>query len=1302
MRENLLKKQPTWGLRRAQGTGQKSATPATLTKVILVLLTTFLLPSAAWGGNYNSGTLDTTNKTWGVWKLSDATYSSPQYDYLSFSGAGTITLTLTRPDNTSELIQRISLNIGGTETSSTTTLKSAMIGTTDITSNFVITDNSSLTYSFQPTVPIEWSGDIVITLQGKNNSSGSILGAYVQTVTGYGLSVAGVPVTDDNNTNILGDQNSTVSFTPAGQDPSATLTLKNNANITGDIVWNPSVKTDLTINLSGTNTLNGAISTNSTVETNLSFTGSTDCSLEITKGSESVISGNFKTVNFGNFNLATSSPGAYWDENENRMADYSGGAATNLKITSEVYYPIWVHDYNSSTGYLQLTPDVPSITYDGRNANHTNDKGTISFDKDHNTITLDAITYAQGTDNAVIVVGPSMSELTVDLVDESSVSDPDPVLYFTGSTNLTFTTSSSGASLSANSLYAWKNNAGSVTYNNGLVENNGTISYQAPPITVAGVSPDSEGKFSGISGVTFTPAKIGADQSSIPATLTLNEATINGKIEWNSSDNLTIALNGKNTIVSEEGGELFKSEQSCTLFIAKADNADATLKYASYSESNGKIANATGYFSGFGPITPSSDFNLTPFTVQVDGINYNYYTTAEVYPVTVAGRRVHNISGEPGYRENILGDGKVSFTPASDQDPSTPVTLTLSGATINGQIKMMDYGNLILHFVGENTITVENTNDYAIQGPGTTGTLEFSTSNGKTDILTIKGIAESKYFAGGWYSIPRLTTNSAAYDWVVISETTGNIHHISKNNKYDLWLNDTRFCDATLSYDSGIAFDPGTSTLTYAYTGPDHVIYSGLASLTIKMGNSQLKAIVFGSPDTGQPITATSGNLSIVKYSEGSSENCEFSLEGDGTNSVIRGFTSVDFGDFVVLSDGAKYNNGQLVDASGVAMTTATLSTNPVLPKPEMYSESSDETIQLGLTISNSTVSYGTLKYSIVYADNSEGVTDAVYEDDTPPTINKPATVTAWLQLNDMKSEVAKGKYFGLKNEAITIAEGDIYDSANPLDVLTPAIEEGDGIYCTYSSEEDEVVACDYENAKLEAKGTGSGSVFVFAEPTDPDNIQTYVLNNDGLELTVNVGGNLNEIFAANNNYGTFYNTSTTTYAVPEGMKAYVITGADPKTGKVTTAETTVLPPNTPVLLEKGSAKAFTYIPAISGTAPSGNILLYTGNTDVKATEGSNLYVLYNDKFVKVTTDTRILSQKCYLDLSSLKSSGTRSYYDIDGSDGTTALREVRSEGVKGEKWDDGEWYTLQGRKFTTKPTKPGLYILNGKKIVVK
>jgi hypothetical protein len=107
-------------------------------------------------------------------------------------------------------------------------------------------------------------------------------------------------------------------------------------------------------------------------------------------------------------------------------------------------------------------------------------------------------------------------------------------------------------------------------------------------------------------------------------------------------------------------------------------------------------------------------------------------------------------------------------------------------------------------------------------------------------------------------------------------------------------------------------------------------------------------------------------------------------------------------------------------------------------------------------------------------------------------------------------------------------------------------------------------------------------------------------------------------------------------------------------------------------------------------------------NTPAQPSATDNWYVIYNNKFVKVTSGTQVKGGKCYLNLNGTSSSGTRSYYDIDGSDGTTGIREVKSEGVKGEKLADGAWHDLQGRKFTTKPTKPGLYILNGKKIVVK
>ena len=158
----------------------------------------------------------------------------------------------------------------------------------------------------------------------------------------------------------------------------------------------------------------------------------------------------------------------------------------------------------------------------------------------------------------------------------------------------------------------------------------------------------------------------------------------------------------------------------------------------------------------------------------------------------------------------------------------------------------------------------------------------------------------------------------------------------------------------------------------------------------------------------------------------------------------------------------------------------------------------------------------------------------------------------------------------------------------------------------------------------------------------------------------------------------------------------YIITGINGNS--VTTQRVSYIPKGVAVLVEKGQ----------SSESPN-DIIPYPSNLPLKGTlepvdvtsiTGGIVYVLYNGEFVKSTSGT-IPSHRCYLLVATNVASGTRSF-SIDHGDGTTALREVRSEGVKGEKLADGEWYTLQGRKFTTKPTKPGLYILNGKKIVVK
>ena len=83
---------------------------------------------------------------------------------------------------------------------------------------------------------------------------------------------------------------------------------------------------------------------------------------------------------------------------------------------------------------------------------------------------------------------------------------------------------------------------------------------------------------------------------------------------------------------------------------------------------------------------------------------------------------------------------------------------------------------------------------------------------------------------------------------------------------------------------------------------------------------------------------------------------------------------------------------------------------------------------------------------------------------------------------------------------------------------------------------------------------------------------------------------------------------------------------------------------------------------------------------------------------MKVTGGTKVNGGKCYLDLGT--TAGTRGFYNIGDGESTTAIHKVISEGVNSEKLADGEWYTLQGQRVV-KPAK-GLYILNGKKVVVK
>ena len=120
-------------------------------------------------------------------------------------------------------------------------------------------------------------------------------------------------------------------------------------------------------------------------------------------------------------------------------------------------------------------------------------------------------------------------------------------------------------------------------------------------------------------------------------------------------------------------------------------------------------------------------------------------------------------------------------------------------------------------------------------------------------------------------------------------------------------------------------------------------------------------------------------------------------------------------------------------------------------------------------------------------------------------------------------------------------------------------------------------------------------------------------------------------------------------------------------------------------------------------TAPTPDSRFKGTTTDKVITPNDVCYVLNTQgKFILTyvtdampAVDKTLKAHRCYIDMSGSTAAPVLSL--VDGS-GTTSLENVRWQ------TDDevGEWFTLDGRKLSAKPTTKGLYIFNGKKVVVR
>ena len=162
---------------------------------------------------------------------------------------------------------------------------------------------------------------------------------------------------------------------------------------------------------------------------------------------------------------------------------------------------------------------------------------------------------------------------------------------------------------------------------------------------------------------------------------------------------------------------------------------------------------------------------------------------------------------------------------------------------------------------------------------------------------------------------------------------------------------------------------------------------------------------------------------------------------------------------------------------------------------------------------------------------------------------------------------------------------------------------------------------------------------------------------------------------------------------LPAGVEAYAITALGDATATAT--ELGYIPEDVPVLLKRTDKTQNLYrASAGTGSAPATNLLQKA--SDSNQPTAFRDYVLYKDQFILIDGGT-LADGKVFLPIpANNKSRAATRSIAIEGEE-TTGI-----DAIDNGQWTIDNWYSLDGRKLGDKPTKKGIYIHNGQKVIIK
>lgn len=1155
-------------------------------------------------------------------------------------------------------------------------------------------------------------------------------------VQSYALWIGETQVTDANKNHILGEGNTTVTFAVTGNEAAGyvnTLTL-NGAALTVPVKVGLA---NLTIDIQGSNT----ITTNTTCIQNTATTGTPSLTF---KSTSDVV---------GSLTL------------KNNDEDYTGVISESFYSNNTSYYTISRElalimlrygNYTSNTNYFtagevhdaQLVPSYgvqvnDMQVYEGNSTNVLGD-GKVSFDKTTHTLTLNNANGIEG-------ISTTLSTLDIDLVGSNSLYRSSNGSLFESASGdaVTINLKSTGAT-GALTMETPANFGATLIGENvtlipvdpieelsrDVAENKGTLVYGVDyDLSVGGVQVTSANASNVLGGETATVVFTPADNTTSPATLTLNGATIAGSI-LSGLENLRVVINGTNTAEQVLANTDVDGDKNIT-FAGGTNGGTLTI------DQTGGVGSAVSEFASvsydgaypaadvpFGYGKPDS--NSPKGYVKSHMMGDNSYletltiTTVPHYPIWLYTNVTTSTQVDNTNKNTLLGasgdvsfDGNHTLSLKNSVNSTARIVSGLSELTISIDgdciIESPDSGSVVRSINSSAPLTIEKAS----------GASSASLKLAAVSFTAIKAFASLDYTGlillseGATYSSGALN-GSKGEPLNVANFTTGlKKPTIQMNYENDTYSFNNPNEGGTLKYSRYFAnneypdeenqIDNGTTTFQIfkngrQYNDPLTVICevwveaNGNSSdklYACRLDVKDMIATYGGTVPTPEFLPKAIEGVTVSGYSLG--DHTEVAATVTEGNITLTGAGRQELDAIFSIPDGVEYIKTSTTETPKATFFLDVKPATPILSKAT-GSYAGTQTITVTNLTPNATAMYYTYEGEEPENPNAQAFPEGGVDISSSKTlaVYYVASYETETSTEYLYSETVRETYTILEDPELAYKQGETavttaeWILGKDENVLPTLYNPYDLAPVTYESNNTDV-------ATVATDGTvtvvGIGTAVITATTAETD---VYVAGEASYTLTVK--RQLDVSFSTSNEWATYCGTEN--LAMPEGLKAYQVTAVDGST--VTIGEIGYIPANTAVLLQNVSNNnVWTNIAASAYTGATStfenNKLIGTASAvDVSTITGGTVYILVNNMFRRSTSGS-IPANRGYLVVA--PSSGNAPQLSISiGDENTTAISNTDFTDNTDKA---GEWYSIDGVKLNGQPQKPGLYIKNGKKVFI-